>query len=102
MQNTTKTNNESNLTYGVYISVWIGLVGLTAVTVALAGLNLAGLAVVTALAIAIIKSTMVAGYFMHVKSDSKVFKIFIGLCLIVFLAVIILTFFDLTYRVPLK
>lgn len=102
MQNTTKTNNELHLTYGVYISVWIGLVGLTAVTVALAGLNLAGLAVVTALAIAIIKSTMVAGYFMHVKSDSKVFKIFIGLCLIVFLAVIILTFFDLTFRVPLK
>jgi cytochrome c oxidase subunit IV len=95
-------NKEHSLNYGVYISVWVGLVGLTAITVALTGLNLAGLAVVAALAIAIIKSTMVAGYFMHVRSDSKVFKIFIGLCLAVFLIVVILTFFDLTYRVPLK
>jgi len=96
------SNKEHNLSYGVYISVWVGLVGLTAITVALAGLNLAGLAVVAALAIAIIKSTMVAGYFMHVKSDNKVFKIFIGVCLAVFLIVVILTFFDLTNRVPLK
>ena len=71
--------------YGLYISVWLGLVGLTAITVALSGINLAGLAVATALAIAIVKSAMVANYFMHVKFDYKVFKIFITICLVIFL-----------------
>ena len=102
MANSENTNHGQSLSYGVYISVWVGLVGLTVITVALAGLNLAGLAVAVALAIAIIKSIMVAGYFMHVRSDNKVFKIFIGICLVVFLVVIILTFFDLTFRTVIK
>ena len=88
--------------YGLYISVWLGLVGLTVITVALAGINLAGLAVSVALAIALIKAGMVANYFMHVKFDNKVFKIFISVCIVIFLTMIILTFFDLTYRTPVK
>jgi len=68
----------------------------------LAGINLAGLAVAVALAIALIKAGMVANYFMHVKFDNKVFKIFISVCIVIFLTMIILTFFDLTYRTPVK
>jgi cytochrome c oxidase subunit IV len=104
MENNTEINAEhsQNSGYGLYISVWIGLVGLTAITVALAGVNLAGIAVATALAIAIIKAGMVANYFMHVKFDNKIFKVFIAICLVIFLIMIILTFFDLTYRNPVK
>ncbi len=96
------THTQQHPGYGLYILVWAGLVGLTTITVALAGFNLAGLTVITALAIAIIKSLLVTNYFMHVKTDSPVFRVFIFVCIAVFLVVIVLTFFDLTYRFPLK
>ncbi len=96
------THTQQHPGYGLYILVWAGLVGLTTITVALAGFNLAGLTVVTALAIAIVKSLLVTNYFMHVKTDSPVFRVFIFVCIAVFIVVIVLTFFDLTYRFPLK
>lgn len=88
--------------YGLYVLVWAGLVGLTTITVALAGFNLASLTIIVALAIAIVKSLLVTNYFMHVKTDSAVFKVFIFVCIAIFLVMIVLTFFDLTYRFPLK
>lgn len=88
--------------YGLYIAVWLGLVALTLITVALAGFNLLYLTVVTALAIAVVKSLLVVNYFMHVKTDSPVFKIFIGVCLATFVIMVVLTFFDITFRVPVK
>ncbi len=96
------THTQQHPGYGLYILVWAGLVGLTTITVALAGFNLAGLTVVTALAIAIVKSLLVTNYFMHVKTDSPVFRVFIFVCIAIFIVVIVLTFFDLTYRFPLK
>ncbi len=85
-------------TYGVNILVWIGLLSLTAITVAVAGINLGSLALTVALIIATVKSLFVVNFFMHVKFDNKVVKIFIGICLLVFVIVLILTFFDLTFR----
>jgi cytochrome c oxidase subunit 4 len=102
MSDNTNTHSHEHPGYGLYILVWLGLVGLTTVTVALAGFNLASLTIVVAMAIAIVKSLLVTNYFMHVKTDSPVFKIFIFVCLAIFLTMIILTFFDLTYRFPLK
>lgn len=96
------THTQQHPGYGLYILVWAGLVGLTTITVALAGFNLAGLTIVTALAIAIVKSLLVTNYFMHVKTDSPVFRVFIFVCIAIFIVVIVLTFFDLTYRFPLK
>lgn len=84
--------------YGVNILVWIGLLSLTAVTVAVAGINLGSLALTVALIIATVKSLFVVNFFMHVKFDNKVIKIFIGICMIVLVTVLILTFFDLTFR----
>lgn len=84
--------------YGIYVAVWLGLVALTCVTVALAGFNLALMTVTTALVIATVKSAFVTNYFMHIKSDSKVFKIFLGVCIITFLVIFSLTFMDVFYR----
>ena len=84
--------------YGVNILVWIGLLSLTAVTVAVAGINLGCLALTVALIIATVKSLFVVNFFMHVKFDNKVVKIFIGVCMLIFVIVLILTFFDLTFR----
>jgi cytochrome c oxidase subunit IV len=95
-------HSEHSLRYGLYISVWLGLVALTIVTVALSGMNFSSLTVPIALAVAVTKSVMVAGYFMHIKFDSKVFKLFITICILIFLTMIILTFFDLTFRTSIK
>ena len=84
--------------YGSYIMVWLGLVGLTALTVTVAGLKLGSITLATALAIAAVKSTLVGTYFMHVKSDSKLIKAFIGVCLMVFVIIMLLTFSDLSFR----
>jgi len=97
-QHDTHHKEHTNTGYGIYILVWLGLVSLTLITVSLAGFNLAGLTVVTALLIASVKSTMVINYFMHIKYESVLFKVFIAVCIIIFLVMIILTFFDLTYR----
>lgn len=42
--------------YGTYILVWLGLIGLTAITVTVAGLNLGSFALIAALIIATVKS----------------------------------------------
>jgi cytochrome c oxidase subunit 4 len=87
--------------YGTYILIWLSLIGLTAITVTAAGINLGGLALVVAMVIATTKTALVMNYFMHVKYDSTVFKVFISVCVIIFLTMIVLTFFDLIYRDPL-
>ena len=84
--------------YGVNIAVWIGLIGLTSITVAVAGINLGSLALSVALIIALIKSMFVVNFFMHVKFDSKIIKLCLGVCIVVFITMFILTFFDLTFR----
>ena len=84
--------------YGVNILVWIGLLSLTSITVAVAGINLGSLALTVALVIALVKSMFVVNFFMHVKFDNKIIKIFIGVCMVIFVVVLILTFFDLTFR----
>jgi len=72
--------------YGIYILVWLALLTLTAITVAIAGINIGRFTVATALIIAVIKSYLVLTVFMHLKSESKVFKIFVGVA-IFFLAI---------------
>lgn len=84
--------------YGVNVLVWIGLIALTSITVAVAGINLGSLALTVALIIALVKSMFVVNFFMHLKFDSKIIKIFLGICMIIFVIILILTFFDLTFR----
>ncbi len=84
--------------YGVNVLVWIGLLALTSMTVAVAGINLGNLALTVALVIALVKSMFVVNFFMHLKFDNKVIKIFLGICIIVFITILVLTFFDLTFR----
>jgi len=103
-ENLTEAHDEGHIaeihhpSYGVNILVWIGLLSLTSITVAVAGINLGALALTVALVIALVKSMFVVNFFMHVKFDNKIIKIFIGVCMIIFIVVLILTFFDLTFR----
>lgn len=84
--------------YGTYIMVWLGLVALTAVTVTISGIHLGSLTLIMALLIACIKTTLVAYHFMHVKFDDRIIKVFIFVCIAIFLTFWILTFSDLSFR----
>lgn len=87
-----------SVSYGSYIMVWLGLVALTAVTVTVAGIELGSLTLTTAMLIASVKTCFVGYYFMHIKFDNIVNKIFILVCLVIFLVLWILTFSDLSFR----
>src|SRR5260221_14657176 len=84
--------------YGSYFMIWFALVACTAITVTVAGLNLGAITLTTALVIAGVKSFLVITYFMHVKNDSAMIKLFIAVCLLIFVIIMILTFSDLSFR----
>ncbi len=97
--NTDSHSAESHVIgYGTYIMVWLGLVSLTAVTVSVAGFEFGGVTIIIALLIATVKSLLVGNYFMHLKFEKVIFKVFIVVCLVTFLIMIILTFSDLSFR----
>ncbi len=84
MEHQDQTQHTPN--YGIYILVWLALLALTAITVAIAGINIGRFTVATALIIAAFKSYLVLTLFMHLKSESKVFRVFVGVA-ILFLAI---------------
>ena len=86
------------MTYGTYIMVWLGLVALTAITVTIAGIHLGSLTLIAAMVIASIKTVLVVTFFMHVKFDNITIKVFIFVCLLIFIIIMILTFSDLSFR----
>ena len=81
-----------------FISVWLALLALTAVTVTVARMDLGALSTLTAVVIASVKAGLVLWFFMHLKYEARLFKVLL-LVPIVTLAVIIgLTFVDVWYR----
>lgn len=73
----------------IYLTVFVALAALTAVTVTVSGWHLAiPQAVVVALLIAIVKGSLVAGYFMHLISEKKL--IFLVLLFTVIFFVVLL------------
>jgi cytochrome c oxidase subunit 4 len=85
------------VSYGLYILIWFGLLGLTAVTVAVAGIDLGRLVIITALGIASVKGLLVMNYFMHLRFEDRMFRIFVlvaGVTLTIFIA---MTFFDYAF-----
>jgi cytochrome c oxidase subunit 4 len=81
-----------------FVSVWLSLLALTAVTVTVARMHLGAFSTLTAVMIASIKAGIVLWFFMHLKYERPLFKALL-LVPIVTLAVIIgLTFVDVLYR----
>ena len=92
-------HTEHNHGYGVYILVWLALMALTGVTVAVAGINFGGLTIATALVIASIKTYFVLTIFMHLRSESKTFRAFVGVALLFLIISFILLFSDYSFIV---
>jgi len=97
MEKNQEKHLDNSHSYGNYILVWLALMALTAVTVAVAGINLGGLTVATALIIASIKGYLVLTIFMHLKSESKTFRVFVSVALIFLIVSFILLFSDYSF-----
>jgi len=80
----------------IYLIVFAALTVLTALTVAVAYLNLTIVpAIIIALTIATIKGSLVVGYFMHLISEKKVIIYFLILTVIFLLVLMVITLFAL-------
>ena len=64
-----------------YYAIFLALMVLTAITVAVAFVNLGSLNFPVAIAIAITKATLVVLFFMHVKYSSRLTKMVVGMAL---------------------
>jgi len=94
-----KDNNHKHIVpYSTYGIVLLALLFLTAITVLITRIELGPLNTAAAMLIASVKGLLVLIYFMHLKFDRKIYAIMVALVMIVFVAVIIITFFDYLYR----
>jgi cytochrome c oxidase subunit 4 len=89
--------HEHSHSYGIYILVWLALITITAITVTVAGMNIGRFTVATALIIASVKAYLVLTIFMHLKSESKTFKVFVFVALLFLIISFILLFTDYSF-----
>ena len=83
----------------IYVSVFIALAVMTAVTVFVSYLRLPlFLAVIAALSIAAFKGSLVAGFFMHLATEKKIIFIVLILTVVFFLTLLLLPVFSSLQR----
>ena len=92
-------NEEKHITgYPVYAKVLVGLLVLTSLTILVPWLDLTAFTVLIALILASAKAGIVLTYFMHLKMEGILFKIFVIMVLAIYASVIVLTFSDYIFR----
>jgi cytochrome c oxidase subunit IV len=84
--------------YGTYTIIWFALIALTAITVAVAGINLKDYTLFVAMLVATIKAMIVINVFMHVKFDNVVVKWFLVACGFIFATMFIFLALDVLLR----
>lgn len=84
--------------YAAYALVWLGLMGLTWLSVTVAGLEAGALKIAGPLVIAAIKALFVLAFFMHLKSERGLIRWVVVIGLIAFIVSGALVFSDVAYR----
>jgi cytochrome c oxidase subunit 4 len=84
--------------YRTYIFILIGLLTLTAISVAVTQIDLGTLTVMVALTLAAVKSTLVLIYFMHLKFEERIYAIMVAGVFLLLFIVFIITFLDYFFR----
>ena len=78
--------------------VLVALLVLTVITVTVTWIDLSALTVAVALLIATIKAYVVLTYFMHLKFESSLFRVFVFMVFLIYALVIGLTLSDYLFR----
>jgi cytochrome c oxidase subunit IV len=97
-QNTPASGSQHVVPYVHYVLIWFGLLALTALTVALAGVKLGSWIIISALAIASTKALLVLNVFMHLKFEDRLFKWFLVVAIATLMIFISFTFLDYAFH----
>jgi cytochrome c oxidase subunit IV len=93
------TDNERHLVPAkTYVLVWIALLALTGLTIGAARLELGAWGMAANLLIASTKASLVLWFFMHLKYETKFFKLLLLVPIATITVIILLTFYDVWYR----
>lgn len=84
--------------YKSHAFVLLALMVLTFATVAITSVELGPLNILGAMLIAGAKAAIVLSWFMHLRFDNKIYAIFTAFVFVLFVLVLIVTFFDYSYR----
>ena len=84
--------------YKTYLYILLTLVVLTFISIGVTSIELGPLTVTVALLLASVKTVFVLLYFMHLKFDEKIYIIMVAGVMVIFVAVILITFIDYIYR----
>jgi cytochrome c oxidase subunit 4 len=82
----------------VYVAIFLSLLFFTGLTVAASYLEMGVFNAVVALAIAVVKATLVVLFFMHVKYSTKLTKLTVGAGLFTFIVLVGMTLCDYITR----
>ncbi len=93
-----KDNHHHIVEYKNHFLVLALLIGLTVVTVAITSVDMGPYNTAAAMVIASIKAAIVLLYFMHLRFDQKIYRFMTTIVILIFMAVIAVTFFDYLYR----
>ncbi len=86
------------IAYRTLTGIWLVLLVLTGLTVGITRVELGGMKVVAALAIACVKAGLVIAVFMHMKYEGRLLRGLLFLALVTLAIFIGFTFFDVLYR----
>ena len=95
MMEHTSTHITSYRSYGIILVL---LLILTTITITVTWFDAGSLSVAVAMFVACIKASLVLLYFMHLKFDEMIFKIFAGMVILLLAVVFVITFFDYLFR----
>ena len=95
---TDATRDTKPVSERLYVTIWLALLALTAVTVGVTYLDLKKFAVFTAMLIATTKAGLVAMYFMHLRFESRVYSILFLVAVSALAVFLALTFADVGFR----
>jgi cytochrome c oxidase subunit IV len=84
--------------YRVYATILVILLFLTSVTIMVTWIDAGAFAVAIAMGVACVKATLVLLYFMHLKFDNWLIKVFVALVFVLLIIVFLITFFDYLFR----
>ncbi|MBI1912902.1 MAG: cytochrome C oxidase subunit IV family protein [Deltaproteobacteria bacterium] len=84
--------------YSIFVYVWLALVALTWLTVAVSGMHMGRLSLISPFIIASAKAFLVVAFFMHIKYEAGIFRLFIGVALATMFVVVWLVYSDIAFR----
>jgi cytochrome c oxidase subunit 4 len=84
--------------YKTYVYILLALIALTFMSIGITHINLGSYSILGALIFATVKSVLVLTWFMHLKFDQPFLRYMVIFVLMVFLAVIFITFLDYFFR----